>query len=142
MMPAPANRAGVCRATEPSRGTIGRHDRPTPYPEDTMLFRNRTLILVASTLAFSASTALAQTSPAKTPTPQQQRMAECSAANKGKTGDDYKSSMSSCLKGEKPAASLTPQQQRMKDCNAQAGKQSLAGDQRKAFMSNCLKGKS
>jgi hypothetical protein len=67
-------------------------------------------------------------------------MAECSAANKGKTGDTYKSAMSACLKGEQPAAKLTPQQQKMKDCNAEAGKQSLTGDKRKAFMSTCLKG--
>ncbi|ARP84931.1 PsiF family protein [Bordetella genomosp. 9] len=106
-----------------------------------MLFRTRTLI-VASTLAFCASAALAQDPPAKSQTPQQKRMAECSAANKGKHGDEYKSAMSACLKGEKPAATLTPQQQRMKDCNAQAGKQSLSGEKRKTFMSSCLKGTS
>jgi hypothetical protein len=69
-------------------------------------------------------------------------MAECSTANKGKTGDTYKSAMSACLKGEQPApaSTLTPQQQKMKDCNAEAGKQSLTGDKRKTFMSTCLKG--
>uniref|UniRef100_UPI0039EE7DB2 PsiF family protein n=1 Tax=Bordetella sputigena TaxID=1416810 RepID=UPI0039EE7DB2 len=92
-------------------------------------------------MTLAASVSMAQTAaPAKSPTPQQERMAKCSAANKGKTGDTYKSAMSACLKGEQPASTLTPQQQKMKDCNAQASKQALKGDQRKAFMSTCLKG--
>ncbi len=79
----------------------------------------------------------------KTLTPQQQRMSECSTANKGKTGEAYKAGVSACMKGEKPAEgkTLTPQQQRMKDCNAQAGAKSLSGDARKTFMSTCLKNK-
>jgi hypothetical protein len=113
-----------------------------PSEEDIMLFRNRTLIVAASALALSASAAMAQTSPAKTPTPQQKRMAECSTANKGKHGNEYKSSMSTCLKGEKRSSTLTPQQQKMKDCNVEAGKQALSGNQRKSFMSTCLKGSS
>ncbi|AYD66921.1 PsiF repeat family protein [Achromobacter sp. LC458] len=80
--------------------------------------------------------------PAKTPTPQQQRMADCNKSATGKTGDDRKAYMSSCLKGEAPGAEkkLTPQQQKMKDCNAKAGDQKLTGDARKTFMSTCLKG--
>ena len=89
-----------------------------------------------------AGAALAQTpaAPAKTPTPQQQRMADCNKSAEGKKGDERKAYMSSCLKGEaSPAKQLTPQQQKMKDCNAKAGEQKLTGDQRKTFMSSCLK---
>lgn len=108
--------------------------------------RSHTKFLAAAALISLSSAAWAQTTaptpaPAgKTMTPQQQRMAQCSSANKGKTGDDYKSSVSACLKGDAaPAKTLTPQQQRMKDCNAQAGQQTLTGDKRKTFMSTCLK---
>lgn len=123
------------------RASMQDDTQPALVSEDIMFFRHCTLIVAASALALGASAAMAQTAaPAKTPTPQQQRMTECSAANKGKTGDAYKSAMSACLKGEQPAAKLTPQQQKMKDCNAEASKQSLKGDKRKAFMSTCLKG--
>jgi hypothetical protein len=70
----------------------------------------------------------------------QQRMAACSAQNKGKKGDDYKSSQSACLKnGPTPAAAapMTPQQ-RMAMCSAQnKGKK---GDDYKQAQSACLKG--
>ncbi len=84
----------------------------------------------------------AATPAAKTPTPQQQRMADCNKSAEGKKGDDRKTYMSACLKGEAPppAKQLTPQQQKMKDCNAKAGEQKLTGDKRKTFMSTCLKG--
>ena len=36
-------------------------------------------------------------------TPQQQKMGDCAKANKGKKGDDYKSAVSSCLKGDAAA---------------------------------------
>lgn len=109
-----------------------------------MLFRNRTLIIAASALALSTSAAMAQsTTPAKTLTPQQQHMSECSHANKGKHGEEYKSAMNACLKekdhAEHSAKQLTPQQQKMKDCNAEAHKQALSGSKRKSFMSTCLK---
>ena len=70
-------------------------------------------------------------------TPQQQRMADCSAKNKGKKGDDYKAAQKACLSGSAAVAS-TPQE-RMKKCNADAGAKQLKGDARKAFMSGCLK---
>ena len=71
-------------------------------------------------------------------TPQQQRMADCSAKNKGKTGEDYKSAQKTCLSGPAPATATTPQE-RMKRCNADAASKKLAGDARKTFMSGCLK---
>ena len=70
-------------------------------------------------------------------TPQQQRMADCSAKNKGKTGEDYKSAQKACLSGPAPVA--TTPQERMKTCNADAAAKKLAGDARKTFMSGCLK---
>ncbi|KNE28770.1 PsiF family protein [Achromobacter spanius] len=108
-----------------------------------MLFRTAQM---ASAMVLSACFfgAYAQTpaTPAKTPTPQQQRMTECNKSATGKTGDERKAYMSSCLKGETTSSGkpLTPQQQKMKDCNAKAGDQKLTGDARKTFMSTCLKG--
>lgn len=76
-------------------------------------------------------------------TAQQQKMTTCNAKAKGKTGDERKTFMSTCLKAA-PAANdaktLTPQQQKMKDCNATAKTKALTGDARKTFMSTCLKG--
>ena len=76
-------------------------------------------------------------------TPQQQRMVDCNKQATGKTGDERKTFMSSCLKGEStataPSAKET-QQEKMKSCNAEAKKENLAGDARKTFMSTCLKG--
>lgn len=73
-------------------------------------------------------------------TPQQQRMADCSAKNKGLKGDAYKSAQSTCLSSHAaaPAAPTTPQE-RMKKCNADAATRKLAGDARKTFMSSCLR---
>jgi len=81
--------------------------------------------------------------PARTLTPQQERMGHCNSINKGKKGDDYKHAVSQCLRGEDtpPAHSLTPQQQRMKDCNANAASQSMKGAARQTFMRDCLGGK-
>jgi psiF repeat-containing protein len=80
---------------------------------------------------------------AKPMTPQQQRMVDCNKQATGKTGDERKMFMSTCLKGDSTAA--TPmtkqtQQEKMKSCNVEAKKEKLAGDARKTFMSTCLKG--
>lgn len=71
-------------------------------------------------------------------TPQQQRMADCSAKNKGLKGDAYKTAQSACLSGHAETKAATPQE-RMKQCNADAATKKLAGDARKTFMSSCLK---
>ncbi|MDR3387917.1 MAG: PsiF family protein [Rudaea sp.] len=104
-----------------------------------------TLILsavIGATSAFAADPA-----PAKTLTPQQQKMKDCNAQATGKTGDERKAFMSQCLKGgdvtaapAAPAAAPITQQQKMKNCNVNAGNQHLAGDARKTYMSTCLKG--
>jgi len=108
-----------------------------------MAFLTRELTVAAMLAVFCATPVWAQQSaaPAKTPTPQQQRMADCNKSASGKKGDERKAYMSSCLKGETQAAKSTPQQ-RMKDCNAQASAQSLTGDKRKAYMKTCLSNKS
>lgn len=79
----------------------------------------------------------------KAKTAQQERMVACNQNAKGKTGDERKAFMSSCLKGETSASGkeLTASQQRMKGCNADATAKALKGDQRKTFMSTCLKSK-
>ena len=61
-------------------------------------------LALALGLAFTATLAGAQASApvaasgaSKPLTPQQQKMSDCSKANKGKKGDEYKSAMSACL---------------------------------------------
>jgi hypothetical protein len=72
---------------------------------------------------------------AKAPNSQQERMKMCNEKATGKTGDDRKKFMSSCLSGEEMKMS---QQDKMKMCNAKAGP--MKGDERKKFMSSCLSG--
>ncbi len=112
-----------------------------------MLRKTMFAAAVACAFAFcSASYATEATPPAKTPTPQQQRMSDCNKQAEGKKGDERKKFMSTCLKGDStakaaPAKQLTPQQQKMKTCNADATAKGLKGDERKKFMSTCLKAK-
>ena len=71
-------------------------------------------------------------------TPQQQRMADCSAKAKGLKGDEYKKARDGCLKGETTAKKeLSPQQQKMADCNAKA--KGLKGEEFKKTRDTCLK---
>lgn len=101
------------------------------------------LALAALALTLAAGSAVAATPPAKTLTPQQQRMKDCNAQAGDKKGDERKAFMSTCLKGE-TAAPKKPmtQQEKMTACNADAKTKQLTGDARKTFMSNCLKGDS
>ena len=88
-----------------------------------------------SSAAFAEDTAKS----GKTLTPQQQRMVECNKEATGKTGDERKTFMSTCLKGGTAAApAKTQQQEKMTSCNAEAKTKGLAGDERKTFMSSCL----
>jgi hypothetical protein len=90
--------------------------------------------------AFAATPQASTTAPAKTLTPSQQHMADCSHQNAGKKGDDYKNAVSACMKGDTataPTKKLIPSQQRMADCNHQnAGKK---GDDYKNAVSACMK---
>jgi hypothetical protein len=104
--------------------------------------------VLALAIAFGATSAFAaDPAPAKTLTPQQQKMKDCNAQATGKTGAERKTFMSTCLKGgtAAPAMAAAPakpmtQQEKMKSCNADAGAKHLTGDARKTFMSTCLKG--
>jgi len=87
--------------------------------------------------AFAATGAHAADA-AKARTPQQEKMTSCNKEAEGKTGDDRKAFMKTCL-SNKPAADASKpmtQQEKMKVCNKDAaGKK---GDDRKAFMKECL----
>ena len=116
-----------------------------------MKYAVSTALLAAVLCAGSAFAA--DPAPAKTLTPQQQKMKDCNTQAGDKKGDERKAFMSQCLKGgaaATPAAAPAPapamqakpitQQQKMKNCNVNATNQHLAGDARKTYMSTCLKG--
>ncbi len=92
-------------------------------------------LTIAATGVFAADAAAS-----KPMTASQQKMADCSAANKGKKGDDYKSAQKACLSGA-PAAAAAPsapltQQQKMAACSKQnKGKK---GDDYKNAQKACL----
>ena len=69
---------------------------------------------------------------------QNDKMTECNKQAAGKTGDERKAFMSSCL-STAPAKPMT-QQEKMTACNKQAA--GMKGDDRKTFMSTCLSKKS
>ena len=120
-----------------------------------MKFAVRSLAFV---LAAAVGSAFAAGTPAKPMTAQQSKMSTCSkdAHAKGLKGAEYKSFMSTCLKGGEAAAPAKPavaaaapvktasaketQQEKMKSCNAEAKTKALKGAARKTFMSTCLKG--
>ena len=112
---------------------------------------------LAFVLAAAVGSAFAaEATPAKPMTAQQSKMGTCSkdAHAKGLKGDEYKSFMSTCLKGGETAAPAAAkpvaaapaataketQQEKMKTCNADAKTKALKGAARKTFMSTCLKG--
>ncbi|MBS0558230.1 MAG: hypothetical protein JSR27_12520 [Proteobacteria bacterium] len=110
---------------------------------------------LAFALAAAVGSAFAAGTPAKPMTAQQTKMSTCSkdAHAKGLKGAEYKSFMSTCLKGGEAAApeatktAAAPaatahetQQEKMKTCNAEAKTKALKGAARKTFMSTCLKG--
>jgi hypothetical protein len=125
-----------------------------------MKFASSSLFALILSVAIGATSAFAaDPPPAKTLTPQQQKMKDCNAnaTSQKLTGDDRKAFMSTCLKANStpaaaptaaaaapatPAAPAAPvtQQQKMKNCNADATSKNLTGDDRKAYMSTCLKG--
>ena len=83
-------------------------------------------------------------------TPQQEKMAKCSAESKGLKGDEYKKKHSECLKGDAaPAKAAEPakaveatkpmtQQEKMKACSAK--NKGMKGEEYKKAQSECLKG--
>ena len=94
-------------------------------------------LITALALAIAATGVFAADAAASKPmTAQQQKMADCSAANKGKKGDDYKTAQKACLSGAPAASAPMTQQQKMASCSKQnKGKK---GDEYKAAQKACL----
>ncbi|MEO6076292.1 MAG: PsiF family protein [Dokdonella sp.] len=76
--------------------------------------------------------------PAKAMTPQQMKMGQCNKDATGKSGDERKMFMKTCLSAKSAMAAKPTQQQKMKTCNADAKSKALMGDTRKAYMKSCL----
>lgn len=102
----------------------------------------KTLILSAavSLVLASASALAADPAPAKPLTTQQQKMGACNTQAAGKSGDERKAFMKTCLSADAGKPGKTTQQQKMTTCNADAKTKALAGDARKAYMKTCLSG--
>jgi hypothetical protein len=93
------------------------------------------LLAATAALAFASATFAAPQS--KPLSSSQQKMADCSHAAKGKTGADYKSAVSSCMKGDNAAPAKMTSQERMAACARQnAGKK---GAEYKSGVSACMK---
>jgi hypothetical protein len=97
-------------------------------------------LITALALTIAAVGVFAADAAASKPlTASQQKMADCSAANKGKKGDDYKSAQKACLSGAPAAAAASApmtQQQKMAACSKQnKGKK---GDDYKSAQKACL----
>lgn len=99
----------------------------------------RLSLLAASAALVFASAAFAATPQSKPLSSSQQKMADCSHAAKGKTGADYKTAVSTCMKGDSTAAApakLTPQQKMAACSKENAGKK---GADYKSGVSACMK---
>jgi hypothetical protein len=97
----------------------------------------RLLILVAACMFAAAPAFAADTAPAAAaPNSQNDKMKACSAEGKGKTGDEYKQFMKTCL-AAKPAAAAKPES-KMSMCNKQTA--GMSGDARAKAQSECMKG--
>jgi hypothetical protein len=94
-------------------------------------------LITALALTLAAAGVFAADAAASKPlTAQQQKMADCSAANKGKKGAEYKAAQKACLSGEAAASAPMTQQQKMAACSKQnKGKK---GDDFKAAQKACL----
>lgn len=94
-------------------------------------------LITALALTLAAAGVFAADAAASKPlTPQQQKMADCSAANKGKKGAEFKAAQKACLSGDAAASAPMTQQQKMAACSKQnKGKK---GDDFKAAQKACL----
>ena len=68
--------------------------------------------------------------------PQQKKMADCSAETKGLKGDEYKSKHAACMKGEKVAAK-DEKKTKLAQCSSEA--KGLKGDEFKKKRDDCMK---
>jgi Skp family chaperone for outer membrane proteins len=95
---------------------------------------NKLLILIAAcTFAAAAPAFAADATPTPAQKAQQDKMAACNVKSEGKTGDDRKKFMSSCLSA-KPAKA----ESKMSMCNKQTA--GMSGDARSKAQSECMKG--
>jgi len=97
-------------------------------------------LITAIALSVAAAGVFAADAAASKPlTAQQQKMADCSAANKGKKGDEYKAAQKACLSGQAaPASAPMTQKEKMAYCSKQnKGKK---GDDFKSAQKACLSG--
>ena len=95
-------------------------------------------LITAIALSIAAAGVFAADAAASKPlTAQQQKMADCSAANKGKKGDEYKAAQKACLSGQAaPASAPMTQKEKMAYCSKQnKGKK---GDDFKSAQKACL----
>ena len=99
------------------------------------------LLAASAVLALATTTAFAAPQSSSSTAGHSTKLGQCSHANAGKTGDDYKSAVATCMKGDNsaaaPAAKKTSQQ-KMADCShAAKGK---TGADYKSAVSTCMKG--
>ena len=95
-------------------------------------------LITAIALSVAAAGVFAADAAASKPlTAQQQKMADCSAANKGKKDDEYKVAQKACLSGQAaPASAPMTQKEKMAYCSKQnKGKK---GDDFKSAQKACL----
>ena len=105
------------------------------------LFVASAVLALATTAAFAAPQSSSTSS-----TGHSTKLGQCSHANAGKKGADYKTAVSNCMNGTSDSAAtdasssgkkLTPSQQKMADCShANAGKK---GADYKSAVSTCMK---
>ena len=97
-------------------------------------------LITALALTIAAAGAFAADAPAasKPLTASQQKMADCSAANKGKKGDDFKASQKACLSGAPAAAPSAPMTQKEKMAACSKANKGKKGDDFKASQKACL----
>lgn len=108
-------------------------------PEDTPMFARNVIVSTLACALFAAVGAMdASAAPAKAMTPQQMKMGQCNKDATGKTGDERKMFMKTCLGANSTMATKPTQQEKMKTCNADAKAKSMKGDSRKAYMKTCL----
>ena len=100
------------------------------------MFARNVILSALACVAIAATGATgAMAAPAKAMTPQQ---GQCNKDATGKSGDERKMFMKTCLSAKSAMAAKPTQQQKMKTCNADAKSKALMGDTRKAYMKSCL----
>ncbi len=97
-------------------------------------------LITAIALAVAAAGVFAADAAASKPlSASQQKMADCSAANKGKKGDEYKSAQKACLSGTAaPAAASAPMTPKEKMAYCSKQNKGKKGDDFKNSQKACL----